>query len=61
MAKEFEIYTDAQDKWRWRFRADNNEIVAQSEAYNSRAACENGINVVKTEAATAPIVVLATT
>jgi len=60
MAKEFEIYPDTQGKWRWRFRADNNEIVAQSEAYNSKAACENGINVVKTEASAAPIVVLAT-
>lgn len=54
MAKEFEMYDDKQGKWRWRFRADNNEIVAVSEAYNSKAACENGIDAVQREAPGAP-------
>ncbi len=63
MAKEFEMYTDPQGKWRWRFRADNNEIVAASEGYNSKAACENGIDVVQREALGAPrrVVVAPTT
>jgi len=61
MTKEFEMYTDKKGKWRWRFRANNNEIVAVSEAYNSKAACENSIQVVQREAPGSPQRLVATT
>jgi len=43
MAK-FEIYQDAQLNFRWRFRAINGKILAESgESYNNRANCEHAI------------------
>lgn len=38
-------------KFRWRFQARNSEIVAQSEAYNSKDSARNGIRVLKEQAA----------
>lgn len=50
MAK-FEVYRDQKSEYRWRFRADNGRIVADSaEGYTTRAACDRGIEIVKTEA-----------
>jgi uncharacterized protein YegP (UPF0339 family) len=48
---QFEIFKDKADpsKFRFRFRAKNGEIVAQSEAYNSKDAAKNGIRVIRTE------------
>lgn len=50
MRARFQIFRDAQNQLRWRFRARNGEIVAQSEAYTSKTACLNGIEVIKREA-----------
>lgn len=47
---KFEIYKDASSKFRWRLRAPNNEIIAVSEAYESKDGCKNGIKSVKTNA-----------
>jgi uncharacterized protein YegP (UPF0339 family) len=47
---KFEIYKDASSKFRWRLRAPNNEIIAVSEAYESKDGCKNGIQSVKTNA-----------
>jgi len=44
---KFEIFKDAADKFRFRIVAPNGEILAVSEAYNSKAGCENGIKSVK--------------
>jgi uncharacterized protein YegP (UPF0339 family) len=52
---KFEIYTDAAGKFRFRLRAANNEIIAASEAYESKASCENGIQSVKANAPQAGI------
>ncbi|MEO1075687.1 MAG: DUF1508 domain-containing protein [Bacteroidota bacterium] len=53
MAK-FEVYRDRKSEYRWRFRANNGRIVADSaEGYTTRAACNRGIEIVKTEAAAA--------
>lgn len=52
----FEIYKDSAGKFRFRLRAVNNEIIAVSEAYESKASCENGIKSVKTNAPKAKIV-----
>ena len=51
----FEIYKDAAQKWRWRLKAPNAEIIAVSEAYESKDGCKNGINSVKTHAPKAEI------
>ncbi len=53
---EFEVYSDSAGDYRWVFRADNDEIVADSaEGYESKRACERGIEIVKTQAADADI------
>jgi uncharacterized protein YegP (UPF0339 family) len=44
MTPHFEVYKDVQGKWRWRLRAGNGEIVAQSEAYSSRGAALKGVD-----------------
>ena len=40
---KFQVYKDAAGKFRFRLRADNNEIVAVGEAYEKRLGCLNGI------------------
>jgi large conductance mechanosensitive channel protein len=40
---KFQVYKDAAGKFRFRLRADNNEIVAVGEAYEKRQGCLNGI------------------
>jgi uncharacterized protein YegP (UPF0339 family) len=53
---KFELYKDASGKFRWRLKAPNGEIIASSEAYESKDSCKNGINSVKTNAPKAEIV-----
>ncbi|MFF4604006.1 YegP family protein [Streptomyces sp. NPDC001339] len=55
MAGTFELYQDKAGKHRFRLKAGNGEIIAVGEAYNSKAACEKGIQSVKNNAPTAPI------
>ena len=50
MAPKFEMYTDKAGKCRWRLKAANGEVIATSEAYESEAACKNGIASVKKNA-----------
>ena len=50
----FEIYSSA-GEYRWRLKAANGRIVAESgEGYGNRADCEHGIRLVR-EAAEAPV------
>jgi uncharacterized protein YegP (UPF0339 family) len=56
MAGKFEIYTDKGGKFRFRLKAGNGEIIASSEAYESKASAKNGVESVKTNAADAPVV-----
>jgi uncharacterized protein YegP (UPF0339 family) len=49
MAK-FEIYKDKKGEFRWRLRADNNQVIATGEGYASKAGCKNGIESVKKNA-----------
>ena len=46
----FEIYQDESGEYRWRFRADNNEVVASGEGYRSREACEQAVQLIKDQA-----------
>jgi len=45
---KYQVYKDVAGKHRFRLRAANNKIVAVSEAYESKAACMNGLKSVKT-------------
>ncbi len=55
MAK-FQIFTDRAGEYRWRLRADNNQIIADSaEGYKAKSDCEHGIDLVKVLAPTAEV------
>lgn len=55
MAK-FQLYKDKANEWRWRLRAGNNKIIADSgEGYVRKSDCEDAINLVKQEAPSAPV------
>ena len=56
MAAKFEMYKDKADKYRFRLKAANGEVIAVGEAYESKAACKNGIESIKKNAPTAEIV-----
>jgi uncharacterized protein len=56
MAGKFELYTDKAGKYRFRLKAGNGEIIASSEAYESKAGAKNGIESVRKNAPDAPVV-----
>jgi hypothetical protein len=57
LVAQFEIYKDNAGKYRWRLRSSGNyKIIADSgEGYETKAACEQGVHLVKQEAPTATI------
>jgi hypothetical protein len=55
MPGKFELFRDAADKYRFRLKASNGEIIAVGEAYESKAAALNGIDSVKRHAVDAAI------
>ena len=56
MAGTFELYTDKAGKYRFRLKASNGQVIAASEAYESKAAAQNGIESVQKHAADAKVV-----
>jgi uncharacterized protein YegP (UPF0339 family) len=50
MAGKFTIKQGADSKFRFNLKAGNGEIILQSEAYESRAACDKGVESVKKNA-----------
>jgi uncharacterized protein YegP (UPF0339 family) len=50
------MYKDTDGKFRFRLIAPNGEIIASSEAYQSKDSCKKGIESVKTNAPKAEIV-----
>lgn len=56
MAGKFELYQDKAGKYRFRLKAGNGQVIATGEAYESKAAAENGIESVQKNAPGAPIV-----
>lgn len=58
MAGKFELYKDKSGHFRFRLKAGNGEIIATSEAYNSKASAKNGIESVKKNAGDAAVVEL---
>jgi len=55
MAGTFELYTDKAGKFRFRLKASNGQVIAASEAYESRASAINGIESVRKNAPDAPV------
>lgn len=55
MAAKFEVYKDAADKFRWRLKAGNGEVIAASQAYASKASALTGVESVKKSAPVATI------
>ena len=46
---KFHVYKDHKGEWRWRLKAANGKVLADSgEGYNSKQACKAGIELVKT-------------
>lgn len=56
MAAKFEWFQDKAKKYRFRLKAANGQIIATSEAYNSKDSCMNGIESVKANAPKAEVV-----
>ena len=50
MAGKFELYKDKAGKFRFRLKAGNGEIIATGEAYETKAAAQNGIESVQKNA-----------
>ena len=53
---KYEIYLDAGEKFRFRLKAMNGEIVAASQGYKSKDSCKNGIDSISKNASGAQIV-----
>lgn len=47
---KFELYEDKAGEYRFRLKARNGEIIAASEGYKTKSACENGIESVRKNA-----------
>ena len=56
MAAKFVVYHDKAKKFRFRLIAPNGEIIASGEAYESKAACLNGIKSIQKNAPIAALV-----
>ena len=56
MATRFELYEDTTGEWRFRLKAANGEIIAQSEGYSSKQGARDGIKSVKENAVIAEII-----
>jgi len=52
---KFEMYVDKAGEFRFRLKARNGEIIATSEGYTTKSACENGIESVRKNAPEAEI------
>jgi uncharacterized protein YegP (UPF0339 family) len=50
MAGKFELYKDRADKFRFRLKAGNGEIIAVSEAYSSKSSALGGVESVRKNA-----------
>jgi uncharacterized protein len=48
MADRYEIYRDAKNEYRWRYKSSNENTIADSgEGYFNRSDCERGIAIMK--------------
>jgi uncharacterized protein YegP (UPF0339 family) len=56
MAAKFEIFLDRKEQYRFHLKASNGEIIAASEAYDTKAACIKGIKSIQKSAPIAVII-----
>jgi uncharacterized protein YegP (UPF0339 family) len=56
MAAKFEIFIDRRKQYRFHLKASNGEIIAASEAYDTKAACIKGIKSIQKNAPSAQII-----
>jgi uncharacterized protein YegP (UPF0339 family) len=56
MAAKFEIFTDRKKQYRFHLKASNGEVIAASQAYESKAACIKGIKAIQKNAPAAVII-----
>lgn len=56
MAGTFELYQDKAEKWRFRLKASNGQVIASGQGYESKRAAKNGIASVQKNAPDAPVV-----
>ena len=56
MAAKFEIFTDRKKQYRFHLKTGNGEIIAASQAYDTKAACIKGIKAIQKNAPAAAIV-----
>jgi len=56
MAGKFELFQDKAGKYRFRLKASNGQVVAASQAYESKASALAGIESVKSSSVDAPTV-----
>jgi uncharacterized protein YegP (UPF0339 family) len=56
MAGKFELYQDKTDKWRFRLKASNGQVIASGQAYESKRAAQAGIASVQKNAPTASVI-----
>jgi uncharacterized protein YegP (UPF0339 family) len=56
MAAKFEIFIDRKKQYRFHLKASNGEIIAASEAYETKAACLKGIKAIQKNAPAAQII-----
>lgn len=53
----FSLYQDSEQQYRWRLKASNGRIIADSgEGYHNLADCQHAIDLIKQHAAAATIV-----
>jgi uncharacterized protein YegP (UPF0339 family) len=55
---KFELYQCEDDLWGWRLRAGDNDIVAACEGYTREADARRAVDLVKANAADAPVEVV---
>ncbi|MBR4622301.1 MAG: YegP family protein [Ruminococcus sp.] len=48
---KFELYNDKKGEFRFRLKATNGQVICASEGYTTKAACKNGIESVRKNAA----------
>jgi uncharacterized protein YegP (UPF0339 family) len=53
--ERFEIFKDVVGKFRFRLKAQNGEIIAESQGYESKEGCQKGIASIKENASKAEI------
>ncbi len=58
MAGKFEVYVDKSNKYRFRLKAGNGQVIASGQAYASKDSCLKGIESLRNNAGSAEIVEL---